>query len=166
MHTKHGKGAYFCSDPSSCPWKDVFVKKPTKQWKIDKLSEINKIDSETLHDIIYDEQAPPKIQVDFSVQNEVESINVLPAEYSQEGSQVSSIQEVQIEDTEEIDWNEVPSSLCAAEATTWVSSDVDFRPHLFDKQMDQFILIDSGSQCSTWPPDPGVSLIPLSNSKL
>ena len=31
MHFKHGKNAFFCSDPSSCPWKDVYVKKPAKQ---------------------------------------------------------------------------------------------------------------------------------------
>ena len=31
MHFKHGKNAFFCSDPSSCPWKDVYTKKPAKQ---------------------------------------------------------------------------------------------------------------------------------------
>ena len=29
-HRKHGKGAYFCSDPTSCPWKDIFAPKPSK----------------------------------------------------------------------------------------------------------------------------------------
>ena len=31
MHFKFGKGAFFCSDPSSCPWKDIYCAKPTKQ---------------------------------------------------------------------------------------------------------------------------------------
>ena len=31
MHHKFGRGAFFCSDPSSCPWKDIYTKKPTKQ---------------------------------------------------------------------------------------------------------------------------------------
>ena len=31
MHFKFGKGAYFCSDPSSCPWKDIYASKPAKQ---------------------------------------------------------------------------------------------------------------------------------------
>ena len=32
---------------------------------------------------------------------------------------------------------------------------VDYRPHLFDSQLNKFILIDSGSQCSAFPPEPG-----------
>ena len=31
MHFKFGKGAFFCSDPSICPWKDVYTSKPAKQ---------------------------------------------------------------------------------------------------------------------------------------
>ena len=31
MHFKHGRSAYFCSEPSTCPWKDVFIAKPAKQ---------------------------------------------------------------------------------------------------------------------------------------
>ena len=30
MHFKHGRGAYFCSEPSTCPWKNVFTAKPAK----------------------------------------------------------------------------------------------------------------------------------------
>ena len=30
MHFKFGKGAYFCADPSSCPWKDITTPKPAK----------------------------------------------------------------------------------------------------------------------------------------
>ena len=32
---------------------------------------------------------------------------------------------------------------------------VDFRPHLKDKKTGTFMLVDSGSQCSACPPDPG-----------
>ena len=32
---------------------------------------------------------------------------------------------------------------------------VDFRPHLFDKNVNSHILCDSGSQICAWPPDPG-----------
>ena len=31
MHFKFGRGAFFCSEPSSCPWKDVYTPKPAKQ---------------------------------------------------------------------------------------------------------------------------------------
>ena len=30
MHHKWGKGAFFCSEPSTCPWKNVFSPKPSK----------------------------------------------------------------------------------------------------------------------------------------
>ena len=28
MHFKHGKSAYFCAEPSTCPWKNVYIPKP------------------------------------------------------------------------------------------------------------------------------------------
>ena len=30
MHFKFGKNAYFCSEPTSCPWKNVFAARPNK----------------------------------------------------------------------------------------------------------------------------------------
>ena len=30
MHHKWGKSAHFCSEPSTCPWKDIFTAKPSK----------------------------------------------------------------------------------------------------------------------------------------
>ena len=30
MHFRWGRGAFFCSDPGSCPWKNVFAAKPSK----------------------------------------------------------------------------------------------------------------------------------------
>ena len=31
MHYKWGRGAHFCSEPSSCPWKNIYAPKPAKQ---------------------------------------------------------------------------------------------------------------------------------------
>ena len=50
-----------------------------------------------------------------------------------------------------------PEEVSAAEA---FDSDpelvgVDFRPHLLDPKTGQYILCDSGSQVSAWPPEPG-----------
>ena len=30
MHYKHGKGAFFCSEPATCPWKNIFASRPAK----------------------------------------------------------------------------------------------------------------------------------------
>ena len=30
MHHRWGRSAHFCSEPSTCPWKDVFTPKPAK----------------------------------------------------------------------------------------------------------------------------------------
>ena len=111
---------------------------------------MNKIDF--VHKMLYDDQKLPEIQSNHVFSNEASE--VLPAERCQEGPVVSAIEEV-VESEEEIDWNEIPSALCAAEVQTWSNDKVDFRPHLYDPQLDQFILVDSGSQCSAWPPDPG-----------
>ena len=40
------------------------------------------------------------------------------------------------------------------------SSDVDIRPHFFDPVRKEFILCDSGSQISAFPPEPGDSQLP------
>ena len=40
------------------------------------------------------------------------------------------------------------------------SNSVDIRPHIFDPVRNEFILCDSGSQVSAWPPDPGDSQDP------
>ena len=58
--------------------------------------------------------------------------------------------------------SEPPSELSAAEAEAWPSGyqGVDFRPFLFDKATGQYSLVDSGSQVSAQPPDPGDKPIP------
>ena len=30
MHFKHGKQAFFCSEPATCPWKNIFAQRPSK----------------------------------------------------------------------------------------------------------------------------------------
>ena len=30
MHFKHGKGAFFCSEPATCPWKNIYSPRPNK----------------------------------------------------------------------------------------------------------------------------------------
>ena len=30
MHFKHGKSAFFCSEPGTCPWKNIFLPRPSK----------------------------------------------------------------------------------------------------------------------------------------
>ena len=30
LHYKHGRSAYFCAEPATCPWKNVFISRPQK----------------------------------------------------------------------------------------------------------------------------------------
>ena len=50
-----------------------------------------------------------------------------------------------------------PDDLPAFQAMGWESGrqGVDLRPHLWDPKENRFMLVDSGSQCCAWPPDPG-----------
>ena len=50
-----------------------------------------------------------------------------------------------------------PEELPAFQAVHWEDNHlgVDLRPHLHDKKLDKFFLVDSGSQCTAVPPDPG-----------
>ena len=52
---------------------------------------------------------------------------------------------------------EPPDSLPAFQALCWTEADqnVDYRPHLFDPNLNQYLLVDSGSQVSAFPPEPG-----------
>ena len=111
-------------------------------------------------------------------------LNAAPKfEQCQKGLQVSSvrvevgqnyIQKVKedVKVKELIESNSIPKALCAAEALSFTSDEVDFRPHLYDKQTGQFQLVDSGSQVSAWPPDPGdrvdpsVHLKAVNNTKM
>ena len=57
---------------------------------------------------------------------------------------------------------EVPSELPAFQAVCWAmgSHGVDMRPHLYDKKLGQFLLLDSGAQISACPPEPGDKVDP------
>ena len=55
-----------------------------------------------------------------------------------------------------------PDSLPAYQAVHWRNNHlgVDLRPHVFDPLSKQSLLVDSGSQCTAFPPDPGDSPVP------
>ena len=50
-----------------------------------------------------------------------------------------------------------PDEVSAADAIGWDvgRQGVDMRPHLFDTSRNEFLLVDSGSQVCTFPPEPG-----------
>ena len=50
-----------------------------------------------------------------------------------------------------------PESLPAFQAVCWAEAEfgVDYRPHLFDPVANRHLLVDSGSQISAYPPEPG-----------
>ena len=52
---------------------------------------------------------------------------------------------------------DIPETLPAYKAVCWAGSEagVDFRPHLFDPVMKTHLLVDSGSQISAFPSQPG-----------
>ena len=49
----------------------------------------------------------------------------------------------------------VVESLADPEVQAVGDHEVDIRPHIYDPVLEQFILCDSGSQVSAFPPDPG-----------
>ena len=55
-----------------------------------------------------------------------------------------------------------PEELSAFEARSWERGrqGVDMRPHLFEQNRQEMILVDSGSQVSTFPPEPGDTVDP------
>ena len=136
---------------------------------------MNKIDVDIIDKMLYSEQILPEIHPKIELSNEVECES-LPTERCQEGVGISAIEVDKTKSSdsksEAIDWGNIPNSLCAAEAEVWDSNEVDFRPHLYDAGLDQFMLVDSGSQCSAWPPDPGdqvdpsVQLKAVNNTKM
>ena len=72
-------------------------------------------------------------------------------------------------DDSEVALSEVPpDSLPAFQAMGWDTGrqGVDIRPHLWDPKEDRFMLVDSGSQCCAWPPDPHCKCFALRESWL
>ena len=91
MHFKHGRGAFFCSGPATCPWKNVFTARPSK-WGLDKPSESNS----TLHDTLYYNKKHPKIHAirDNEIKEEFES-NSFKARWSPNTDRVAQISSIQ-----------------------------------------------------------------------
>ena len=58
-------------------------------------------------------------------------------------------------DTVEVIPEDVKADLSAFEALWSMERGVDTRPHIYDKKLKQFLLLDSGAQISACPPDPG-----------
>ena len=103
--------------------------------------------------MLYHEESSPKIHaiVDITEQNEVVDESI--AEWCPK-PEVNALK-LEIEKNKDI-----PDQLSAAEALSWNSSEVDFRPHLFNPITKEWSLVDSGSQITAWPPDPGDKLDP------
>ena len=54
-----------------------------------------------------------------------------------------------------------PDELPAFQAVDWNGQfGVDLRPHVWDSALKEWLLLDSGSQCTAFPPDPGDQPIP------
>ena len=60
-----------------------------------------------------------------------------------------------------------PEELPAFQALCWSmnTQGVDMRPHIYDKALDQYLLLDSGAQISACPPDPGDKVDPAMTLK-
>ena len=55
----------------------------------------------------------------------------------------------------------VPETLPAFQAVNWNGHlGADLRPHVWDAQLNKFLLCDSGSQITAWPPDLGDKPVP------
>ena len=94
--------------------------------------------------------------IDVSEQNEVvdESVDEWCPKV-----EVNSIN-IEVDQESESVKSNVPDQLSAAEALSWESKSVDFRPHLYNPITKEWMLVDSGSQITAWPPDPGDKLDP------
>ena len=89
--------------------------------------------------------------------NEAETCESFVAGWCPENSKVtveSAAFEVATATVEKVD--PPPSDFYTAlEAEKMKGVDWDMRPHVFDKQTNSYLLLDTGAQCSAFPPDPG-----------
>ena len=130
-----------------------------------------------MNDALYSIEELPEIYSINEAENELEvSEDSLQAEWCPDAvGQVSSVQvAVTLPSDPEVEQSEnkknfkkrrkkrkkvgppVPEYMSAVEALKWKDHpDVDIRPHLFDKDLGCHLLIDSGSQVTACPPDPG-----------
>ena len=77
----------------------------------------------------------------------------------------ATVASVEIESEKEKEKSEnlkPPDELPAYKAIHWRKGHkgVDLRPHLFDPDANQFLLCDSGSQVTAYPPEPGDKVVP------
>ena len=82
--------------------------------------------------------------------------------YAAKEKEWSNIPSLPFDDSEVALAEVPPDSLPAFQAMGWDTGrqGVDIRPHLWDPKEDRFMLVDSGSQCCAWPPDPGDKVDP------
>ena len=116
---------------------------------------------EQVHCILYDNDEAPRIYwKDFILQNEIDSSD--DSEWYPKSEQVAGL--VISEEVKEVKDPEIaaqtqapPEELPAFQAVHWPEAHlgVDLRPHVWDATLKAWLLIDSGSQCTAWPPDPG-----------
>ena len=114
-----------------------------------------------MHCILYDNDEAPRIYwKDVIRQNEIDSSD--ESEWCLKTEQVAGL--VISEDGSEVNSPKIaaqsqppPDELPAFQAVHWPEAHlgVDLRPHVWDAALKSWLLIDSGSQCTAWPPDPG-----------
>ena len=99
--------------------------------------------------MLYNEDVAPKIQAEIDISDQNDVVEESLAEWCPE------MNAMKLEVGKKEFSDDIPKQLSAAEALNYTSEEVDFRPHLYDKAKDDWYLVDSGSQVTAWPPDPG-----------
>ena len=133
---------------------------------------------------MYDQE--PKIHVNFDNEIEAQDVQVdSQAEWCPNPAEVSALSRVREPDQfrefygsakrdfkiaklhsdykiPQINSLDPPEELPGFQAKTWEDNylGVDMRPHVYDEALGKFLLIDSGSECTAFPPDPGDQPVP------
>ena len=116
---------------------------------------------ERIQDILYQDQEIGKINRDIDFEFEIEEDDQLfHTEWSPNSEvdtpRVFSVAGFHGLSVGAID-NEPPDTLPAFQAIDWPvgRQGVDLRPHVWDSKLEKFLLLDSGSEVTAFPPDPG-----------
>ena len=108
---------------------------------------------------MYQDQRAPEIYWKRDIQK-----NVVDSSINSEWchKQVSGIEiETELTELEVAAQSKVPEELPAFQAVHWNGrSGVDLRPHVWDGILKCWMLLDSGSQVTAFPPDPGDQAVP------
>ena len=109
---------------------------------------------ERVHCILYDHQEPK-----IYYKNDIEFENVLSFNDSETKAEWchEEVAGITIDDSAssepEVAAQGAPDELPAFQAVNWNGQfGVDLRPHVWDKAMKAWLLLDSGSQCTAFPP--------------